>query len=233
MSRSISILTQVNVHRYILQIEVSHPRFFADRGFIAMPILPDRLRLPFDFDADALQHDLEALASVPWTAHFVRQNYSGDWSVLPLRGKAGATHPVMMIYSDPGCTDFADTPFLEACPYYREILGRLECPLQSVRLMRLTPGSIIKEHRDHDLAAETGNVRLHLPVTTNPLVEFMLNGTPVSMQPGELWYLRLADPHSVANRGTADRVHLVIDATMNDWLENHLRDAAMLPAAAT
>lgn len=191
-----------------------------------MSPLPDRLRLPLAFDPAALQRDLAALGSVDWIAHFVTQNYSGDWSVLPLRGKAGATHPVMMIYSDPGCTEFADTPFLDTCPYYREVLASLECPLQSVRLMRLAPGSVIKEHRDHDLAAETGNVRMHLPITTNPDVDFMLNGTRAVMQPGELWYLRLADPHSVTNRGDRDRIHLVIDAKMNPWLESQLQAAA-------
>lgn len=191
-----------------------------------MPTLPDRIRLPFRFDPAALRQDLAALGFSDWINHFVTQNYTGDWSVLPLRGKAGATHPVMMIYSDPGCTDFADTPFLEACPYFKEVLASLKCPLQSVRLMRLTPGSVIKEHRDHDLAAETGNVRLHLPITTTPDVDFFLNGTRVIMHPGELWYLRLADPHSVVNRGDADRVHLVIDATMNPWLEAQLKEAA-------
>jgi hypothetical protein len=155
-------------------------------------MLPDRLRLPLTFDPAALQRDLAALGGTDWIAHFVTQNYSGDWSVLPLRGKAGATHPVMMIYSDPGCTEFADTPFLDACPYYKEVLAAFQCPLQCVRLMRLTPGSIIKEHCDHDLAPEFGTVRLHLPVTTDPGVDFRLNGTRVIMQPGELWYLRLA-----------------------------------------
>jgi len=38
------------------------------------------------------------------------------------------------------------------------------------------------------------------------------------MAPGECWYLRLSDPHSVANRGTTDRVHLVVDAVVNDAL---------------
>jgi len=204
---------------------------FADRtlesaAITLMPSLPDRIQLPFCFDPAALRQDLAALGSTDWISHFVTQNYTGDWSVLPLRGKAGATHPVMMIYSDPGCTDFADTPFLEVCPYYKEVLARLECPLQSVRLMRLTPGSVIKEHRDHDLAAETGNVRLHLPITTSPDVDFFLNGTRAIMLPGELWYLRLADPHSVVNRGDTDRVHLVIDAMMNPWLEAQLAVAA-------
>ena len=181
-----------------------------------------------------LRQDLESFGEDEWIAHFVKQNYSGDWSVLPLRGKAGATHPVMMIYSDPGCTEFADTPFLEACPYFKEVLSRIECPLQAVRLMRLTPGSVIKEHRDHDLDAATGNVRMHIPITTSPDVDFLLNGTRVVMQPGELWYLRLADPHSVINHGTTDRVHMVIDATVNPWLQRMLETAAetQAPAAA-
>ena len=73
---------------------------------------PDRLRLPLSFDPDRLVRDLAALSSVDWIAHFVKQNYEGDWSVIPLRGVAGATHPIRMIYSDPTATAFEDTPML-------------------------------------------------------------------------------------------------------------------------
>jgi mannose-6-phosphate isomerase-like protein (cupin superfamily) len=126
----------------------------------------------------------------------------------------------MMIYSDPGCTSFADTPFLELCPYFQEVLSAFQCPLNSVRLMKLTPGSVIKEHADYDLSVEEGNARIHIPVTTNPQVEFKLNGRRIEMQAGECWYLRLCDPHSVANRGTEDRVHLVIDLTVDEWFRD-------------
>src|SRR5467141_176600 len=108
--------------------------------------LPDRLRLPFTFDPGLLLRDLQSLASVGWIRHFVKQNYDGDWSVIPLRGKAGAKHPVMMIYSDPTAKEFEDTPMLAGSPYFREVLASFRCPLQAVRLMRLTPGSLIKEH---------------------------------------------------------------------------------------
>src|ERR1022692_3270257 len=126
---------------------------------------PDRLRLPLSFDPDRLVRDLEALASVDWIAHFVKQNYEGDRSVIPLRGVAGATHPVRMIYSDPSATEFEDTPFLARCPYFREVLAAFDCEVQCVRLMRLTPGSVIKEHDDNDLDAERGMARVHIPVT--------------------------------------------------------------------
>lgn len=183
-----------------------------------MPPFPDRLRLPLTFDPQRLAADLDALASVPWTAHFVQQNYEGDWSAIALRMPAAARHPIQMILSDPGCADFVDTPFLTSAPYFRKVLGHFKCPLLSVRLMRLSAGSIIKEHRDHDLSFEDGTVRVHIPVVTNPEVDFRLSGVRCQMPAGSAWYLRLSDPHSVANRGATDRVHMVIDAAVNGWL---------------
>jgi hypothetical protein len=188
--------------------------------------LPDRLRLPFSFDPNRLAADLEGLSAVAWTEHFVRQNYEGDWSVIPLRGKAGATHPITMIYADPSCREFEDTPMLAACPYYREVLATFKAPLHAVRLMRLTAGSVIKEHADYDLSFEDGTVRFHVPVMTNPYVEFYLNRERVVLEAGSCWYLRLADPHRIANKGGTDRVHMVIDAAANDWVAEVLQQAA-------
>jgi hypothetical protein len=179
---------------------------------------PDRLRLPLDFDPSLLAADLANFSRAQWIEHFVKQNYDGDWSVIPLRGPAGARHPVQMIYSDPSCTEFADTPLLAASPYFRAVLGAFACPLHAVRLMRLMPGSRIKEHCDHDLSFEDGMVRIHIPVVTNDGVDFRLNGVRCIMRAGSSWYLRLSDRHSVANFGAGDRVHLVIDAAVNDWV---------------
>jgi quercetin dioxygenase-like cupin family protein len=142
-----------------------------------------------------------------------------------LRGKAGARHPVMMIYSDPTATSFEDTPMLQACPYFRKVLDAFECPLRAVRLMRLTPGSRIKEHADLELSVEEGTARIHIPVVTNPGVEFYLNGSRIVMAAGSAWYLRLSDPHRVHNNGDGDRVHMVIDAVANDWLRTLLESA--------
>jgi hypothetical protein len=187
--------------------------------------LPDRIRLPLAFDPDRLARDLASLAAVGWINHFVKQNYEGNWSVIPLRGKAGATHPVMMIYADPTETAFEDTPVLKGCPYFRTVLDAFKCPLHTVRLMRLTPGSTIKEHRDLDLSVEAGTARFHIPVTTNASVEFYLNRSRVVMDAGSLWYLRLSDPHSAVNEGDADRVHMVIDVVANHWVKAMLESA--------
>ena len=76
-----------------------------------------------------LPSSLKSLAATPWINHFVTQNYQGDWSVIALRGPAGARHPVQMIYSDPGRSDFEDTPMLTGSRSFRAVLDAFACPL--------------------------------------------------------------------------------------------------------
>jgi hypothetical protein len=192
---------------------------FAQTG---APRLPDRVRLPLEFDAAALAADLAGFGDADWTDHPVRQNYEGGWSALPLRAPAGETHRLRLIYPDPTASDFTDTAMLARASALRAALARFECPLKTVRLMRLSPGSEIRKHVDPDIDAEHGWARLHVPILTGDRVEFLVNRTPVVMAPGSCWYLRLADPHAVFNRGREDRVHLVIDAVVNGWLARQL-----------
>ncbi len=192
----------------------------------ALSSLPDRVRLPLAVDLGPLIADLVALESTHWTPHFVPAHFAGDWSVLPLRAPQGAKHPILQITSNPSITAWDDTAFLGASPAIIALLAALPCRLGTVRLMRLAAGSIIHEHRDDDLDAALGMARLHIPLLTNAKVDFRLNGQSVHLAAGECWYLRLADRHSVANHGQTNRVHLVIDAFVDDWLEQHLLAAA-------
>lgn len=188
--------------------------------------LPDRVRLPIQFDAVRLQAELEHLSDAEWTPHFVPQNYEGEWHVLPLRAPLNAIHPILQIAANPGTVAWQSTTWLDRSPYLAEVVGSFRCDIAGVRLMRLAPGSLIREHRDERLGAEWGFARLHVPIVTSSNVDFRLNGTRLGMQPGETWYLRLCDPHSVCNGGTTDRVHLVIDAVTNLWLDGLLRAGA-------
>ena len=187
-----------------------------------MSSLPDRICLPLDFDADALAADAARFDEADWINHPVRQNYEGQWSVLPLRAPAGESHPIRLIYPDPSAEAFVDTPWLARAPSIQAALARFDCPLKTVRLMRLAPGSRITEHVDPDIDAETGWARLHVPILTGAGVTFLLNRIEAPMTPGSCWYLRLSDPHEVTNAGAEDRVHLVIDAVVNDWLASRL-----------
>jgi hypothetical protein len=107
---------------------------------------------------------------------------------------------------------------LERGPYLREILASFQCPLRAARLLRLRAGSRILEHTDLNLGYEDGEVRVHIPVFTNPEVDFRVGGKRLDLKPGECWYINFNLPHSVYNGGTTDRIHLVIDCVLNDWL---------------
>jgi aspartyl/asparaginyl beta-hydroxylase (cupin superfamily) len=104
-------------------------------------------------------------------------------------------------------------------------LAAIRCPQQAARFLRLKAGSVIKEHTDYKLGYEDGEIRLHIPVATNPDVEFALNGERIEMREGECWYNNFNLPHRVANRGQTDRIHLVIDCEINDWLRAILLEA--------
>jgi hypothetical protein len=185
--------------------------------------LPDRLRLPMRFDAAALAAEIAALDESDWYRHVARLNYEGDWCIVPLRAAAGETHPVRMICANPSQTEFVDTPMLDRLPGVRAALRRFRCPLLQARLMRLSPGSAILEHSDPDLDPNGRGARLHVPIVTGEGVTFLLNRRAVPMAPGDLWYLRLFDPHSATNHGTSERIHLVVDVVVDDWLRGLMR----------
>ncbi|MBV9927541.1 MAG: aspartyl/asparaginyl beta-hydroxylase domain-containing protein [Acidobacteria bacterium] len=178
------------------------------------------LKLPYAFDPAALRADLRAVGADEWVPHFNQQYYEGGWSGVALRANGGASSRLL---PDPARRlTYDDTPLLDRCPYFREVLRAFECPLESVRLLRLGAGSRILEHRDFDLGFRYNTVRVHVPVLTNPEVEFYLDGERVSMAEGETWYLDLSLPHRVSNGGASDRIHLVIDCVVNEWVRGLL-----------
>jgi aspartyl/asparaginyl beta-hydroxylase (cupin superfamily) len=92
--------------------------------------------------------------------------------------------------------------------------------MESARFLRLGAGANIREHRDYQLGFEDGFARIHIPVQTNRQVEFYLDGQSIEMSEGEAWYLNFNLKHRVSNGGETDRVHLVVDCLLNDWLRS-------------
>lgn len=182
------------------------------------------LKLPFVFDAQLLKKDLRIFEPTDWTPHFNKDYYEGDWSGIAFRAPKDA---LVQLYPDPAAQNgYADTEMLARCEYIPEVLATFQCELESARFLRLGAYSNIREHRDYNLGYENGFVRVHIPVQTNSQVAFFLDGQRVEMNEGEMWYLNFNLKHRVENKSSIERVHLVVDCVLNDWLRGFFPGAA-------
>jgi aspartyl/asparaginyl beta-hydroxylase len=191
--------------------------------------MPNCSKLPLNFNAERLKADLDQILPDDWAPHFNDRYYEGDWSGVALRSISGLTS---QLYADPATAKpFANTPALARCQYFQQALAEFKCPLNSARLLRLGPGSRIREHTDYNLSLDDGEIGIHIPIITNPLVRFYLNGERILMEEGECWYLNLNLPHRVENPGTTDRIHLVIHCAVNDWARDMINRCGEYQAA--
>jgi len=189
--------------------------------------VPACARLSPKLDVAPLLAEALALDAGDWVAHFNSGYHDGGWYGAALRSPGG---DAARLYSGGAPTDaFADTPLLSRCPAIAAALEHVHAPLRAVRLLRLAPGCVIREHRDDDLRFDHGQARLHVPIATDDAVEFYVDGARVGMRAGECWYLDLSRPHRVQNRGARDRIHLVIDCEVSEWLEREVASAASVP----
>jgi hypothetical protein len=175
------------------------------------------LQLPFYFDAARMQQEVKQLAGNRWKLHYQSLHYEGEWTAIPLRSTDGSTDNIIIAPQENA--EYKDTVFLDECPYIKEVLQTFDCPLMAVRLLKLNAGALIKEHRDHDLYFEKNEIRLHIPVITHEQVETWLDKERLLLQEGECWYMNFNLPHSIINKSPVNRIHLVIDARVNDWVK--------------
>jgi quercetin dioxygenase-like cupin family protein len=175
------------------------------------------LKFPMQFDEQRLVKDLSRAMESQWVPHFNTGGYTGNWNVVSLYAKDGNEKNIFALSTESSVV--SETPLMKECTYFKEVLDSFSFPILSVRLLRLEAGAEIKPHTDHELGYEDGQFRLHIPIVTNPDIEFILDGERLIMLPGECWYTNVNFVHSVANRGTEDRVHLVIDGVRNAWTD--------------
>lgn len=79
-----------------------------------------------------------------------------------------------------------------------------------VLLIKLLANKDVSEHTDRGEYLSAVR-RFHIPVITNDLVSYTVNGETVNMKEGECWEINNLKPHSVLNDSDIDRVHLLID----------------------
>ena len=158
------------------------------------------LKLPIQFDAAALAAEVRALPITAWDPH--PSGFVGN-------------EAVKLISVGGGLTDQHDGPmgptiYLRACEYIREIMGEIGAVWGRSRLMGLAAGSEVPRHVDINYYWRT-HFRIHIPVITNPGVEFTCGDETIHMAAGECWIFDSFRFHRVENKGSERRVHLVID----------------------
>lgn len=177
-------------------------------------------RLPFTFDSNRLLADLAHCQTSEWKLHFNQKDFTGTWSSFALRSISGKENDISSIAN----ANYQDTQTLLQCAYFQEVISAFDCPKEAIRLLSLSPKSYIKEHIDDQAGYESGFLRIHIPIQTNPQVIFRVNQQILPMKSGECWYANFNLPHFVSNDGEIDRIHLVIDAIRNDWTDKLFKE---------
>ena len=177
--------------------------------------VPDRVKTKLFFDPTKLQKDVNQQD----LRAFVYYN------VIPLTApKRKPDIPANYDYADGSWATWHDQETLRRGPYLTEVVNffRQHADVTLVRLLRLAPGALVKEHTDPTLGIhiERSVIRLTVPIKTNDQVIFYLNKSVVPMKPGECWYMNLADPHYIENHSQEERINLTIDMRPNEWVRS-------------
>jgi mannose-6-phosphate isomerase-like protein (cupin superfamily) len=190
------------------------------------------VQLKQQFDVKKMREEVRALETALWKPHYNTNHYEGNWTTLQLRSINGLIENGVSIQGQtlPKNVDYDNTILLGKCIYLQSVINFFECEKMAVRLMKLHAGATIKEHSDYEMNFEKGEARFHIPIQTNPGVSFFIENEKIPMKEGDCWYLNLSLRHSVNNFGSTDRIHLVIDCKVNDWLRKLLTGQVKLTA---
>ena len=85
---------------------------------------------------------------------------------------------------------------------------------------KLLAGGKIASHKDAHPSFHMGH-RIHVPITTNPRVRFMIDGRPYRFQLGHAYEINNQKTHGVMNKGIEDRITFIFDYVPPQELERH------------
>ena len=134
------------------------------------------LKLPWQFDAERLASEVEALSERYWLDH--PSGLPGN-SAVPLVSVDGAMNHAFDGAMKP-------TEALMKSHYIHQAIASFGEVVARSRLMRLAPGAQVAEHVDFNYHW-VSRVRIHIPIITNPQVNFYCGDESVHMAQGESW----------------------------------------------
>ena len=172
------------------------------------------LKLPINFDADALAAEVAALPSSAWTSH--PAGYLGNEAVRLIAPYGQARDS----FDGP----MAPTGYLYHCNTIRQVMAKIGAVWGRSRLMALAAGCEVPSHIDIKYYWRT-HLRIHIPIVTNPAVLFTCGDETVHMAAGECWIFDSFRWHDVQNKGAERRVHLVLDTVGGGILPELIRAA--------
>ena len=153
-----------------------------------------------------------ALSDADWHAQQIRQNeyevHRQTESVV-LVFTDGSGWPNIEVTREHGWDLLADTAF----PIIHGLLAEYYPSGGTIiraMVAKLPAGNIIKPHVDRHPSFHAGH-RIHVPLTTNPRVRFMIEGRPFRLEVGRAYELNNQKKHSVMNKGKEDRITLIFD----------------------
>jgi len=182
--------------------------------------IDSRLRELGEVDAAPLVEAVLALDDDAWREEKIRQEsfdvHKRTESVVLVFVNLDAW-PILEVLKEPGWDRLAQV----AVPVMHDIIDRWYPKGGTiVRAMaaKLLAGGNIKPHTDTHPSFHIGH-RIHVPITTNNRVRFMIDGRPHRFEIGKAYEINNQMNHSVANKGTDDRITFIFDYVPPEQLE--------------
>ena len=152
-------------------------------------------------DESSIRKTLDNLNNYDWKPTWSDKRYAGDhWMSCPL------------------IEEYNKTPNFNLFEIAAIVEDKMKCKIKNLMFLSMLPGGDIPPHRDMVGNIGLVGLRIHIPIITNPGVNFTVGGKKVVMSVAELWALDTSYTHSVQNFGNENRIHLVMDVIVNDWI---------------
>ena len=171
-------------------------------------------------DSDALREAILAQDEIAWQEDKYRQEqfevHHATESIVLLFVDL-ERWPDVVVSQEPGWPRLAKV----ALPLMNDIIMRFYPPGGTViRAMaaKLLAGNVISPHVDKHPSFHHGH-RIHVPITTNPRVRFMIDGQPYQLKVGEAYELNNQKTHSVMNKGAEDRITFIFDYVPQEQID--------------
>ena len=161
-------------------------------------------------DSQPLINAVLGMDELDWQAQQYRQNaYSVHEHTQSLVMVFCSGWPELNVTREPSWDALKDT----AVPLMHHIIENLYPPGGTIiRAMaaKLVAGGIISPHRDTHQSFSHSH-RIHIPITTNKGVRFMIDGKPHRFEIGQAYEINNQKNHSVMNNGKEDRISFIFD----------------------